>query len=256
MIKIAYISVIRNDKDILKDNLIYYYNIGIRDFYIMLHLPDQKTYNIISDVKSLLNDAKINIQINNTDRHYHDEDCKKLTDAARVDGFEWVLGTDIDELLVLMRHKTIHEFIVEYYINNDYCSLHFRWFTYLPLGNIYEHAFNKMVFREPLPRKESKAFGRFNDKMAYVPGLHLISNSPLIIPVEPAIAYYAHFPNRNIEQYIEKYTIQKKNWLARYGSFPFAEAMDKDPDFLKKNWERMIKENNETIDKIFDPVII
>lgn len=236
MDKIALIQVVRDDTDILFNNWVYYYNIGVRDFYIMLHMPEPEHFNIVEEFKDWFNDITIKVFVNTIDLHYHDKDCKVLTDAARADGFTWILGSDADELLVLRKHETIYDFLKDY--PPDYYSIQFKFGTYPPLGNVPEHvnAFTHLTGRDPEWRKEEKSIGRFNDVMFYVPGLHFIMNAPRQIHVDPDTAFYAHFPDRTEAQFEKKYLIQNKNWLERYGQFPLSEQIAKDPDFLKKHW--------------------
>ncbi len=58
MINPAYLTAIKDDDDIIYDNLNYYYNIGIRDFFIMLHCSDEKTVN---EIKRFESDKKTSI---------------------------------------------------------------------------------------------------------------------------------------------------------------------------------------------------
>lgn len=251
---IAFISVIRDDTDIMLYNWIYYYNLGIRNYYIMLHMPEPESYSIVNDFKKRYPDVKISITENMIDKHYHDKDCKILTDKARADGFNFIVGSDADELLILRKHKTIQDFLADNPQEGNY-SFQFKFGTYPPLGDVpeNENAFTFMTLREPEWRKQEKAIGLFDDKMFYVPGLHYIAHSPLWVNVDPDVAFYAHFPDRTKKQFIKKYLIQNKNWLERYGQFPLSEQIKNDPDFLEKHW-RATLEKNYSSNLIYDPI--
>jgi len=52
--KVCRILKLRDDTDIIRNNLIYYYNIGIETQYIMLHMPTPELLSIIDAVQSEL----------------------------------------------------------------------------------------------------------------------------------------------------------------------------------------------------------
>lgn len=255
--KPALITVVNpQDNDVISDQLLYYKNIGINDFYIMLHMPDIKLMSMCEFFRDKYKDKNIHLFINSKPEHYHEKDCKVLSDAALEDGCDWIIGSDADELLVLKRHKTIQGFLSGWGMN-DYHSLHFQWFEYRPLENLYESALRFMTNRETTPRQQSKSIGKFNKTMAYVPGLHYIENSPQVINIAPDIAFYAHFSDRNKEQYISKMTLQAKNWNQRYGKYThWAEKLiEDDPEGLEKLWNLML-EQNKNKELVYDPINI
>ena len=254
--KIAYICVVNpQDNDVILDNIIYYYNLGIKDFYIMLHKPDSELKGILyfQNNPKMCSEIDVRFFYNDKDEHYHEKDCKFLTNKAIADGFDWIIGTDADELLILKQHKTIQDFCSEFAYN--YGSLHFNWFEYRPVVDVYEKAFVNMKLREPIPRIQTKSVGKFNSQMSYVPGLHYIENSPEVITISPDVAFYAHFSDRNEKQYIDKMSLQAINWSQRYGKHShWAEKMiEDDPGGLKKLWDLQIHQNNNK-DLLFDPI--
>lgn len=252
--KVAFISVIRDDTDIMFNNLLYYYNIGIRDFYIMLHRPEPESFEIMDSLKEWRDDARFDVVVNNTEWHFHEVDCKTLTDMARRDGFLWIVGSDADELLVLRQHTTIQDFLAPYE-TDGYVSIRLKWGTYPPLDEVPPgvNVFTHLTGREEAWREQTKSIGRFNDRMAYVPGLHYITNAPREIMIDPEVAFYAHFPDRTGDQYEKKNMIQYANWMHRYGQFPLAEQIQADPDYLKKHWYLMLIANrNKKL--IHDPI--
>lgn len=250
---IALICVVNpQDNDIFADMLIYYYNMGIRYFYLMLHKPDPILRNHVFLFETMY-DVSVKTFFNESNEHWHEKDCKVLTDNALVDGMDWIIGSDADELLVIRGGKTLEEFLSGY--NFQYGSLHFNWYEYRALEDIKENAFINMQFRENESRQQSKSIGKFNDKMAYVPGLHYIADSPEVINISSDIAFYAHFSDRNEKQYIDKMTLQAKNWNQRYGKYThWAEKLIKDdPSGLKKLWDLMI-EQNKIKSLVYDPI--
>jgi hypothetical protein len=252
MINPAYITVIRDDEDISRNNIIYYYNLGIRNFFILLHKANRELIKEI-DFAMSLKGSNFRIFSHNKDEHYHDKDCKILTDAAMDEGFSWIVGTDTDDLLVLRKHKTIQELLAEY-DTEEYYSLLFEWYEYRPTHEVYapKNAFTEFKYRDKEKKEQHKSIGKFNKRMMYVPGLHFISNSPKEIHIPFEVANYTHFPDRNRKQFIRKYKIQDENWMRRYGAFPLHDQMQSDPDFLNKFWEAKIY--NDVSSLIFDPI--
>jgi hypothetical protein len=219
MIKPAYISVIcPADNDVIKNNIIYYYNLGLRDFYLMLHKPDKMLYEIVQSFLYFLPEANFKTTVNLSDEHWHDKDCKVLSDMALSDGFKWIIGSDADELLVLKQHENIYDFIAEYDLLNS--------------------------------------VGKFNSKMSYVPGLHYIAGSKNVKVIDPSIAYYCHFSDRNENQYVEKMKMQAVNWNKRYGKYShWAEKMiEENPDAINKLWKLTVEGNKINNKLVNDPI--
>jgi len=88
--------------------------------------------------------------------------------------------------------------------------------------------------------------------MKYVPGIHLINDSPVEIKINEDIAFYGHFPERNQKQFVKKMKIQYKNWMERYGFFPLKEEYETDPNFFNEYWYRKIVTNMDNL--IHEPV--
>jgi hypothetical protein len=256
MIDIALCMVVRNDLDILRYNLIYHYNIGFRNFYILQHKAIGNQELKLEGIAFELENKGCNFFItrHDKDEHYHDKDIKILVDKAREDGFNWCCGIDSDEIIRLKKHNTIQELISEY-DDKGPCELRFQWFEHRPLKNVYppDNAFLEFNRRNIAKREQSKAIGKFDDKMLYCAGVHLIHHAPIVIEIPFEDAYYSHFPDRNVVQFVEKYEIQHKNWMERYGQFPLHEHIIADPWFLYKHWENTLKLQNEE-ENIIDQV--
>ena len=252
MVKIAFVSAIRNDQDILKYNLFYYYNIGIRDFYLLLHKSTIDQRQHLDEIRSCLPDCNFFVTGHDKEYQYHDEDIKVLTDKAIEDGFSWIIASDVDEILRLKEHNTVQD-LISGYDNVVALSLAFEWYEHRPLKSCDREENPFIIFnrRDEKKREQTKTIGKFNDNMYYCPGVHLIHNSPCVVIVPSSIAYFSHFPNRNKTQFIEKYEIQKVNWLERYGQYPLSEQMDEDPDFLSKFWlTKLIDGDHGVLDQI------
>jgi hypothetical protein len=255
MVKIALCMVVRNDQDILKYNLIYHYNIGFRDFYIMLHKPTDEQFDNVVKIQNIFIDKGCNfyIQSHHRDEHRHEQDIKVLIDQAKESGFKWMCGIDADEIIRLQKHNTIQELIAEY-DSHEAVELRFQWFEHRPLKNVYppDNAFLIFSQRNIERREQHKAIGKFDNHMFYCAGVHLIHKAPKVIEIPFETAYYSHFPDRNVVQYVEKYMIQYVNWMERYKNFSLAEQIQNDEWFLYKHWDAQIV--TDFSDKILDQV--
>lgn len=224
--KVCVVAKIRNDADIVPYMLRYYYNIGVTNFYIILHKATPELIKAIKSVKL----QKIIIRI------FYDSDVPKLksygpdyikflTDRAQADGFRWIVATDSDEFLILKKHRSIYEFIREY---DDPCrslSLVFKWVNYYPGEDLTLPIPKRMIYRTEAFTEPNwtKAIGKFTPDMYFPQGNHYIANQeygvivpPLkVIEIQEDVAYYAHFPFRDKEQFLQKqkiYAERKGNW--------------------------------------------
>ena len=197
--KPALITVVNpQDNDVIGDQLINYKNIGISNFYIMLHMPDFTLMSICESFRDKFSELNINLFINAQPEHHHEKDCKKLSDSALEDGCDWIIGSDADELLILKRHKMIQEFLSEY--DNTEVVLHCKWIDYRADKDIYSDAFINMKYRckdymDVTDAGWIKTCGKFNDKMSFITGFHNIEGCDNIIKINPEIAFLHIFQN-------------------------------------------------------------
>jgi hypothetical protein len=247
---IALVSVIHpQDNDIIDFMLVYYYNLGIRNYYLMLHKADR----VLRDISFVFErdyDVRVSWYFNDKDEHNHDENVKVLTDIALRDGMDWIIGSDADELIVLKQHKNIENFLQEYNILET-VVLHFKWIDYRAETDVSENAFANMRYRckeymDITDKGWIKSSGKFSQGMEFITGFHDISGCENIVEVCPEQAFYAHFPERNFKQYEQKTLLQRKNWLRRYGFFYLDKDLEENPDYLKQIWpDRLITTNGQ-----------
>jgi hypothetical protein len=117
-IRVCRILKLRDDTDIIRNNLIYYYNIGVRDQFIMLHKPSEELKKILSSCIKEMPEANFHFLHWDIEgegfNSINEEYLRILTDKAQKCGFNWIVGSDSDEFLILKKHKTIQEFISQY----------------------------------------------------------------------------------------------------------------------------------------------
>ena len=277
-IKVCRILKLRDDTDIILHNLSYYYNIGVRDVFIMLHLPSAHLLKLLKTFQSKVPDCNIRLLYHDREGKGKDvaneELLKVLTDTAMGEGFSWIIGSDADEFLILRKHDTIQEFIAEYDNKGIKLSLLFKWANYylFPKQENKDKEFSfweKMKYRNNY-MQWTKAVGKFIPGMYFVQGLHHIgdkiygqvSESLKQYEIPSDIAFYAHFPYRSKQQFITKQKVQAK----KFNDWRAVE-LSRDPLYFDKLFEKITKERNswpenldckENINKtnnvVYDPI--
>lgn len=248
--KIAYISVVRDDTDVFKYNIRYYKNIGVKDFYIMLHLPSKKLLSDTEDLKRELPECNFFFVVNNNEVHRYDENLKVLTDRAHKDGCTWMLPSDADELLILKKHLNIYDFISESNLdNNQYVSLLFSWRDYILHDPVPENE-NPFTFIKYIKNDyaiQSKCMAKIRHNAMFVPGAHYVFDCKNQIIIDKDVAEYVHFPYRNKKQYIDKIMMHKKNFMTRYGYYACSHEIDTFPNYLEDKFDNeiIVKELSE-----------
>lgn len=240
--KVCCIIKLRGDTDIIEHTINHYYSIGVSDFFIMLHMPTPELINILENIDNvnikLLYHDKEGAGLNPVNEEY----LKVLTDRAQSEGFNYIIGTDSDEMLVLKKHNTIHELFSEYEKYETF-SLLFKWANYSVNPN-------KMFYEAEYRRKYmtwTKASGKFNQSMYFVQGLHYIANEVYGQRIQPFnefeisedIAFYAHFPYRSKKQFVAKQKIQAakfQDWRLK--------KLENNPFYFEETWDKLIKQIN------------
>jgi hypothetical protein len=260
-IMIARVLKLREDTDIIRQNMIYYHNIGVDHTYIMLHLPSKELLDILDSIKvpaTLLWWDKEGKNFNPNSGEYH----KILTDKALSDGYKWIIGADADEFLILRKHDTIQKLIDEWDCF-DSISLLFKWTNYFIMEK-ENNTFEKMLYRsEYLPW--TKSVGKFNKEMYFVQGLHYIADRPfgqkedlIEVSIPEDTAYYAHFPWRNKKQFLHKSITQG----IKFNTSLYKEYL-KDNSYIDKYWDSFFEcqtvhlrdEFNEILKgRVYDPI--
>jgi hypothetical protein len=225
----------------------YYYNIGIPDQFIMLHLPTEELLDIISDVQKEIPDMRLRLLYWNKEgagkNPVNEEYLRVLTDAAQKEGFRWIVGSDSDEFLMLQKHKAIYD-LIEDYDSHNFVSLIFPWVNYYLTDIIQCQPFYEiMTRRRPHCMPWTKSIGKFNPSMYYVQGLHHIadmengqvSSNIYTENIPEETAFFAHFPYRSKQQYVDKNKTQAKkfnDWRA--------EKLSADPLYFDKKFDSTI----------------
>jgi hypothetical protein len=253
--KVCRILKLRDDEDIIQHNLAYYYNIGVKNTFIMFHLPSEELLQKVNEFAEKVPDCNIRFL-------YHDKEgagknvineelLRVLTNRAQDEGFKWIVGSDADEFLILKKHKNINDFIKKYDSDGESLSFLFKWANYYltPKNkDLSVDFYDKMEYRNDY-MGWTKSIGKFSSKkMFFVQGLHHIADKKYgqtsknikQYRISSGIAFYAHFPYRNKEQFVSKQKVQAQ----KFGGWRKKE-LKSDPIFFEIFFDNIMKERQK-----------
>jgi len=258
--RVAYITCIRNEERLIFNNLIYYYNIGIRDFYIMFNNSNGPTMEEIEKFRLLKNDVFIKTYEDKRIAYKQPERFTMMSNEAFNDGCNWILPVDADEIVVLRKHKNIQDYLSEFN-KHEYGYINCRWIDYHPGPDVKEikNYFTDWQYREINPRKASKIIVKWNPIMCYGDGHHLLTKGRNKI-CESIVTYYAHFPNRSLEQIKDKILTIGKAFVEHFGIESeraqvkaYRQILRAGNQWYVDKWDEIIK-NRNLVEKIYDPI--
>ncbi|MDD2725029.1 MAG: glycosyltransferase family 2 protein [Methylovulum sp.] len=98
---VAFISMVKDEEDIIFYNLLWHYALGLRKFFLIDNLSTDRTLEYIKLFERLFEDSQVFILHDPVVAHYQG---KKVTGACRFamslwDNLEWLVLTDADEFL-------------------------------------------------------------------------------------------------------------------------------------------------------------
>jgi hypothetical protein len=258
MINPAYLLVIKDDDDIVFQNMEHYYNLGIRAFFVMFHCPNDSTINAVNRFINNHSSIEIYRKIDKDYTYKKDIHFNELSEWAFKLGYNWHIATDTDELLILRKHNTIQEFINDY---EKYDSIEFKWFNYADFEAEPGCVFDTWKYHDIRYNSWNKAIAKWNSNLSWAAGQHFVifsEHNKIVVP--PHVAFYAHFPFRDKERFKRRLTDFAKTKFTRFGAhdswpewdkFCFHTEINSDPGFLDKRWNEMKSSYRELI---FDPI--
>ena len=239
--KVAYLTRIHKESDLIYSNLLYHYNLGIRNFYITFNQSDDKTkqeaFRFFKDF-----DCMYHIYLDNDLEYTQPEQFNKMSKDAYDAGLKWQIPIDADELFYI-KDMPLNDFILQY-DNHKYGFLVFKWIDYH--GSEDELAF-KWKTRQVTPRRESKIIVKWHPECKWGDGHHLLTaKRNKIAEISTNQGFYAHYPNRSKDQLEYKLKRIGKAFIDRFGK------NSKRPQV--KNYIKM-QQNERYIDQIWQKVL-
>ncbi len=210
-VKVAMTLLVRNEEDIIEDNILYHSSIGVDKFFIMDNLSTDMTRNILERLSDSIN-IQYYFQENDEYRQSEWVSClarKVATDQA---GFDWVINNDADEFWVF-GNKSIKEFLsrvpesaaglnVQRYnaINIHRHGDNSQRYSTHPSISEYFHVNSMNCLGKRLP---PKCMHRAHPNVTVPQGNHTVLNiEGDIIGIDDA--FILHYPYRTLDQYKDK----------------------------------------------------
>ncbi len=204
--KIAYVTMVKDENDIIYHQLNYYKNIGFKDFYIIDNGSTDGTLELINKFISENSQLNFYLEIDKTIDYWQYTRINKLANLAYKNGCDWIMPVDADELL--FNNETFTNFNIYDFLNNnvngDYIKFH--WWYYRPTNNDNENENNiflKINHRDAKQQSsQTKIIVKWKEGMEICQGnhnLHSENNYKQIDELSYKISY-AHFWKRSKEQ--------------------------------------------------------
>lgn len=261
--KIAYVTRIKNEERLIYFNLKYYYNIGIRNFYIIHNLSNDETRNLVNKFEQNHPDCIVNrIEDKNT-KHMQNEFFNNVSDMAFNDGCKWIIPIDADEILKIPSGMTIQD-CLKPHDKHEYGYIKCQWIDYQPTNFDDDNDINfftKWKYREGQARPQSKIIVKWTNGMKWGDGHHLvIAKGNKIIDAKKM--FYAHFPNRELEQIIWKRLNIGRAFIEKYGydsekpQIQEYKRWEKEGDqYFVNVWNKLLKKRKDNINNyLYDPI--
>lgn len=260
MKKVCLIIRIKDEERLIYYNLIYHYNLGIRNFYVIFNNSNTETIKEVERFKNYKKDI-IFFPIYEENTSYNQAEMfNKTSNQAFENGHNWIVPLDADELVFLK--KTNLKALTEKYKEFEYGYINFRWVDYQATEKddmADPNFFTRWKYREPQCRPPSKIIVKWSLGNTWGDGHHLITAKRNLLEEFPMDqGFYAHFVNREYEQiknkririgeaFIEKYGAESekpqiqeyKRWVAE-GDKYFTDVWDKLCLYRKNYFEKFI----------------
>lgn len=249
--RIAYISMVKDELDVIEYNIAYYYNIGFRDFYIIDNGSTDGTYEKLCEIG---NKIKANfVLISDKELAYWQyQRINRLARMAIQDGCTHVLPVDADELLFQEGNDNfnIYDYLSK---NNDWDVLKFEWWYYRTDKDDdteEKNPFLRMVHRDyPQQSTQTKVIVRYQNSMEICQGNHKLHDEEKVLIRTASDLYYAHFSKRSVEHLRKKvinlgkaYEVIKQQFYHESSITDYQKYLERGDDFLK---DEMYRFNNQ-----------
>jgi hypothetical protein len=213
-LRIAYVTVVRNEQERIHHQLNYYYLIGIRDFFLCDHGSTDGTAALIERFRLENPDANVVCIFDPTPGHYQGVRMTVLADLAYSYGCDWILALDADEILLSRDGlPDLKAFIAhEELRNKQYGHVLLPLVNYLPTTKdpVKEsNPFLRLKFRENDDCQAEiwwppKVFAKWRRGMFIGEGNHEIIGLTERIDLLENPLYLAHFPYSTMDQVVAK----------------------------------------------------
>ena len=257
--KPAYITRIKNEEDLIYYNLLYHYNIGFRDFYVVFNDSNEATRELVHKFKAE-KQVFLHVHENPGIAYQQPPMLNKMSQLAYENGCDWIIPVNADEIIHLTEHKTIQEFL-EIYNDTDCGHVTCEWIDYHPYksDNNDPNYFTSWKYRDSVRNGPVKLIIKWHPDMQWGDGHHLVFGVLKDLGLAGNM-FYAHFPNRSKEQLRTKIINIGKSFIEQFGSKSgkpqvkmFKNYEKKGDIYFNEIWDR-VSEKRKNIDYIYDPL--
>lgn len=269
--KVAYLTRIRNEEYLIYYNLLYYYNLGIKDFYLIFNNSNQETRNEVERFKKNYPDIFFYTEDDFGIGYNQDVGFNILANHAFQNGCTWMIPVDADEIIRLYNHETIQDFLAEY-DHFKYGYIELFWVNFYPdpetnIAGEFTHGniFTEWKHRWSKPMQASKTILKWTAGMHIGYGHHLITTKRTAISIrDKENIICAHFPNRSLLQLAIKIIIIGKAFIERFGEnatnaqiVNYKKYLDRGDTYFQELWDKVLRERQnikKANEYIFDPI--
>jgi hypothetical protein len=242
--RIAYVSMVKDEADIIRYQLAYYYKIGIRDFYIIDNGSTDGTYEILCDIGNKIR-ANFVLISDKELAYWQYQRINRLCALAIQDGCTHVLPVDADELLFQEGNEkfNIYDLLTQ---NMDVDVMKFEWWYYRTDDSDDKDEVNpflRIVHRDsPQQSTQTKVIVKYKQPMEICQGNHKLHDETNLNIKHIDGLYYAHFSKRSVEHLRKKvvnlgkaYEVIKDSFYHESSIMDYAQYLERGDDFLKED---------------------
>lgn len=215
--KIAYVTCVKNEQDLIFPNLMYHLNMGCDSFYIMFNNSEDNTQKEVDRFENITKSKVIRFHDSNT-AYLQPTRFTMMANQAYSDGHNWIVPVDADEIVRLKDGSTIKQFL-SHFDAHPYGYINCRWIDYHATDmddNADFNYFTRWQYRQPAPRQATKIVVKWHPGMKFGDGHHLIVSHRNFI-AESRIMWYAHFYGRSAKQLQKKTEIIGQAFVEAFG---------------------------------------
>lgn len=218
--KVAYLTRIKDEEDLIYYNLKYYYNLGVDGFFVTFNNSNKETIDLVEQFVKDHPDKEYHYFIDQSTSYNQSEMFDEMSNFAYNQGYKWQLPVDADEILFIKSGVKIKKFLKQY-VCHEYGHLNLQWFDYHPSkeDDINDkNFFTRWKYRAAKNRGYTKIIYKWSPLNKHGFGHHaIIANNNLICQVDPGIMFMAHFPCRSKKQVRKKAIRIGEAFIERFG---------------------------------------
>lgn len=259
MKSVCALTRIKDEEQLIFNCLLSYYSHGIRNFYITFNNSNEETRKSVFLFFSLKNDAVLYSFDDKNTRYEQIEMFDMMSNKAYNNGHIWQIPFDADEILFLKKQSL--KDIISKYDSHEYGYINFRWIDYIPTKKD-DNYFLSCEYRHKKHRGPTKIIYKWHPECRHGHGNHLlIAKRKLLCEYDMCDGFYAHFPNRSLEQIKNKRIRIGEAFVEKYGSDcdkpqvqEYRKWESQGDTYFKKVWSKIQKDRSKKENFIYDPI--